>query len=250
MNAFERFDDDDDPSFSQSTSVLDSQNFIEKMNGISIWKIVTMFLIALVGILLAAGIVCGTNDQCRNHIPTVQNMLNSHLAGPFITTAINIMQLIHIILSLSVFYMCKDKAQHWSILQILVASLFHFALLLTLFLVTFLGWDRNWSNVVALIVWMLWMLLVMKCLKKYHKYRVQRVEVSLLKWNWVCLLLYSISVVVYIVFRAISPDKLDFKGKDGVILSSEILGGLAGIVFIVLLVFHTRKVLFNMHAPK
>jgi len=248
-DAFDRFDpmDDEDPI---GMSVLDSQSFVDRMNGLTIWKVIVVFLVTLVIILLTASIVCGTNDQCRNHIPTIQNMLNSHLASPFVVTAVNMMQFVHMTLALAVFYMCRDKARYWSILQLLSASLFHMTLLLTLFLVTFLGWDRNWTNVASIVTWIFWMLLVMKCLKKYHKYRIQRIEVTLLKYNWIALLFFFISTIVYVVFRALSPTRLDFQGKDTAVLVAEIIGGISTMGFIVLLIYHIRKVTFNMYAPK
>lgn len=231
-------------------SLVDSDQFVERMNGINVWKIVITLLITLIVLFFTAGITCGINDQCRNHIPTLHNMLNSTLAAPFVTTGINLLQLMHILLSLALFYMCKEKARYWSILQFLGATLFHLALLLTLFLVTFLSWDRNWANVVAIVMWMLWMLLVMKCLKKYHKYRTHTTEITLLKWNWVLLLFFFLATIVYIVFRALHPTQMDFKGKDSAVLAAEIVGALSAVSFLVLLVYHTRKVTFNMYAAK
>ena len=242
---FDRFETADD----EENLVVNDQA-IALLNGWAVWKIVSALLVAMVVILIVASIVCGTNEQCRNHVPTLQNMLDSHLTSPFVTTAVNAMQMAHVMLVLALFTLTKDKALHWSILQFLVATLFHVVLFMTLFLVVFLGWDRNWANVGAIVVWMMWMLLVMKSLKKHHRYRTQRIEVTLLKWNWVCLAIFFISTVIYVVFRALRPTQMDFKGKDTAVLVSEILGGLSALGFMILLIFHTRKVTHSMYAPK
>lgn len=229
-------------------SILDSKGLLDAMSGLVVWKSVIVLMAGLTAILLAATIVCTTNESCRNHIPTVQNMLNSALTSPFVTTAINIFQLMHILLAMSIYCMCKERTYYWSVLQLVLATLFHTALLLTLFLVSFLGWNHNWANVGALVIWGLWMLLTLRCLHKYYKYRTNRVEIRLMRGQWVCLAVYTLMIIVYVIFRALSVHTLSFQGKDRVVLATEVLGGLAGAVFLGIIMYQTRFVKMYMQS--
>lgn len=228
-----------------------ASNMMEKLhNGFYIWKIMCVLLVAMVFILLTAAIVCGTNGHCAHHIPTIHNMLNSPLTAPFVTTSINIIQFVHILLSLALYYMCCRNAPYYNILQLIVSAIFHASLLLTLFLVTFLGWNRNWANVVSIGIWIIWMTLALKCLKRYYRYKPQRHvhrERTALKWNWVMLIGCFLFTVIYVVFRALNSTQFNFKNKDIVVLVAEVGGGLCILIFIILLIYHTRHILVSMY---
>jgi hypothetical protein len=198
-------------------------------DGIAVWKIFTFLGFLLVFLFGGAGIICGTDSKCRNYVPTVQNMLNSTFATPFVVSGFYTVLGGHFVVSVCLYSATSVRSYYWSGLQLVAAALIYFCCVVTLFVLPFTGWPNNWANVSILVAIALWMLCVQVSMRRgLHR--------LLIGYPFVAQYVYYACVIPYIVVRAV-PD-IPVQGKDAGILVCEVVGGVALLVFMAMLVAH------------
>ena len=133
---------------------------------IPIWKILLVMTGLVVFVLTGSAIICGTDNQCRNHVPTAQNMLNSTLSTPFFITGVNFALGAHFLIAASITYVTKGRSPYWAALQMTSAIIIYFCCIATLFVMPFVGWQNNWTNVTILVAIAIWMALAQISLRR------------------------------------------------------------------------------------
>jgi hypothetical protein len=207
---------------------------------IPIWKIMLTMTGLVVFVLAGSAIICGTDDKCRNHVPTVQNMLNSTLSTPFFITGVNVALGAHFIIAVSITYVTKARAMYWGVLQMTSAIVIYFCCIATLFVMPFVGWQNNWTNVTILIAIALWMVLSQISLRRGLR--------NTIRWGFNIMYLYIVCVIPYIVVRAI-PD-LPIQGKDAGLLVCEIVGALSFVMYMCVCLAHVYNVSIRLYHPE
>lgn len=204
---------------------------------IQTWKIFAFLLGLIIFLFVSSAVICGTDQACVNNIPTIKNMLNSTFATPFLVSGLNSVLCVHLVTSTFLYFTTVTKAPYFSHLQLISAILIYTTCVLTLFVLPFVGWTQNWCNVVPLIAMAIWMAFVQISLKR------TRHKITMLS---VCMILYMVCVLIYIVVRAV-PD-IPLEGKDIGILVVEIAGAISLIIFTCICVTHIYKMSIHIVA--
>lgn len=215
----------------------------EKRDGISLWKALLFLLLILLCLLLSSFIICLTDYRCKTNIPTVNTLLNSSLASPFIITSINAGVGAHALTSIALYYRAKEITPVWARLQLLLAFILYCTFAIVLFVYPFTLWDKDWANVSSLIVMALWIFLAQIVIVKINKSRFIQ-DKALLRISFAAFIMYILSSIVYIVLRAVPSVgyAAGIVGKNIGILVSEILFGLSLVLFMILVVVHIRDI--------
>jgi len=213
-----------------SQQPLTESDRLHSAGGIQTWK-VFLCLFGLIAFLIgASAIICGTDAKCKHNIPTVQNMLNSTFATPFIVSGLNAALGVHLLTSTFLYFTTSVKSPYWSTLQIMCAIIMYATCIITLFVLPFTGWPNNWANIATLVMLALWMFVVQVSLKRNRKPVVVLFSVTML---------YCVCVLIYIVVRA-APD-IPPAGRDVGILVVELMGALAVTVFMCVCITHIYR---------
>ena len=206
---------------------------------IKLWKML-VFLIGLIVLLFASSmILCGINNECRNHIPTMANMLNSTFSTPFLVSGLNAALGLHFITVLGLHQLTEPKAHYWSILQVFFAILIYASVVITLFVFPFTGWPSNWANVAIIVTFSLWELLVIMSLYRSRKQQY-------IRWYLSMFCFYAACSLCYIVLRAVP--NLSIVPRDDGILVVEIVSGLAVLGFFSICIAQISSATIEIHA--
>lgn len=206
-----------------------------------LWELHLVLVLLLVFLFCGSAIVCGVDDACRNHIPTVANMLQSPLAAPFIITGFNAALLVHALVVVGIVVVASRRATYWCALQAVLAFSVYGALILTLFVLPFTGWANNWTNVVVLVAIGLWMVVAQVALMRgLRQVNMVPLVVSALVY-WLCL-------IPYIVVRAISW--MPLLNRDVGMLVCQVVGAVTLGVYVALCLMRVAHVGIRFYHPE
>ncbi len=206
-------------------------------NIIKFWHIFLVILVFLVGLFIATFVVCGTSSICKLQIPTLHNLMESTLITPFLITALNVIFLLHFLVSIGIYFLSKYRAKRWDIVLLIFTISTYGSIIITLFVFPFTDWDNDYANYLIIISLCLWMFAVNMCLINHYKHIIYRNKHFII-WNIVAAVIYFISSVLYFVLHTFFP--LELSG----ILAVEICSGLSVVVFLAVCVFHLWKLEF------
>ena len=215
-------------------SHFDEQNNPNQGVTTKLWRMLAVLLFIMVALFFTSMILCFTNDHCRNHIPTVSNMLNSTFSAPFITSGMNAALGIHLITSAGIYYMTEHKAFLWSWMQMFMACGMYLCVIITMLVFPFTGWETNWANLAIIITTILWMTCVVVALWRYYNRKMSGKK-RLVRWNVAFLVLFLLCSIIYIVLRSVHMSVVP---KDDGIVVVEIVGGISFFLFMILCVIH------------
>lgn len=193
-------------------------------------------LIILIGVLFFTSMMlCVTNDQCRNKIPTISNMLNSTFTTPFVVSGMNAGLGLHLVTTTCLYSMTRVYVMIWATLQLFLAFAIYFSVIITMMVFPFTGWESNWANLSVILSITMWMAAVMLCLYRFYGRKLDRKR-GLLRWNVVLLVLFILCTIVYITLRSVGS--MGIVPRDDGILVVEIVGGMSFFIFMSLLLVH------------
>jgi len=197
---------------------------------IALWKVFLFIFSIVLLMFITSSIICASDEECRYHIPTVSNMLNSTMTTPFVVSGFGTSILFHLLSSLSLYCITCEKAYYWSILQVLFAIFFYIQIVITLFVLPFTGWENNWANISVLVVLLIWMLLTQVSIKRglQKAFRQTLIPFSI----------FAVSVLVYIIVRAVP--QIPLNGRDAGIMVCEVIGALSFIAFMLICIWQVR----------
>lgn len=194
-----------------------------------------LFIILVIVVLLVSSIlVCATDTQCRERVPTLNNLLKSAMVMPFLITLLNLVFGLHIFTSVGMYYMTELKTPKWAKLVAITSVLTYVAVAVTLFIFPSTSWERDYANYLIILFVSLWMLTVVVCLKIHYQHSLFAKKYLYL-WTLGCAGVYMIASLVYIVLRS------GFPGELSGILVVEIFAGLAFFIFLILALAHIWK---------
>ena len=201
---------------------------------IPIWRIgLSIFLLIL--LLFASTIlVCGTNMECRSHIPTLDNLLDSQFVAPFIVTALNSVLSLHLFVSAGIYYLASEHAFIMCKLQFLASVCVYISVAITLFIFPITDWDRNWANLGVLVTLAIWMICVIFSLRSHYRYKSSNYKRYYVNVQIVLAFLYGIFSIGYTVFRF-------FPGFASWFLIIEICIGVSIVGFLGLSILHVNS---------
>lgn len=197
---------------------------------IPIWRIALSSFGLVILLFLATILVCGTNAQCRERIPTLDNLLDSNFVAPFIVSAIYSVLSLHLIVSNGIYFLTNERAFIACKIQFLSSVLVYISTAITLFVFPVTDWDKNWANLSVLVAIAFWMICVIVCLRTHYKYKAN--------WRRYYVKFQIILVVFYIGF-SIGYTVLRFLPKFASwLLVMEICIGISIILFLGLSIMH------------
>lgn len=195
----------------------------------------------VVFLFAGSAIICGADVKCRNHIPTVANMLNSTIATPFLVTGFNAALAAHFVTVTGIAYVAKHKAPYWAMLQVTSAFLVYGSTVATLFVLPFTGWPNDWANIFILVSLAFWMMLAQIALRRGLR--------DALTWQFSSMtILYSLTIIPYIVVRALPH--LAIPKKDIGLLVCQVVGATSLVLFILVCITHVWKVRVRLYHPE
>lgn len=196
---------------------------------------VFLFVIALiVSLAFSSILVCATDSQCRDKVPTLNNLLKSPMVMPFLITALNAVLGLHVFVSIGIYYMTQLKTPKWAKLVVLTSALTYISVVITLFVFPFTMWEKDYANYLIITFGSLWMLTIITCLK-IHYHHSLFAKKYLYIWTLGCAGVYIVSSLVYFILRTGFPTELSG------ILVVEIFAGLAFFGFLILTLGHIWK---------
>lgn len=219
----------------EDESMLGKMNTVEVVSGTTFWKCCLYLVIIIVMLFFTSLITCVTNDECRNHIPTVNNMLNSTLVAPYIDGGLYASLGLHLLVVTGLYHMICPKFPYYAYMQLFFASCIYLSIIITMLVFPFTRWQSNWANLSILVSTTLWMTLVWISLFRYYRARPMSSKSVLTKFNALSLVLFFLCALIYIVLRS---THLHIVPKDDGILVVEIVGGLAFLAYMILCAIH------------
>lgn len=239
-------DDEEKGEMAKRLTDFDEMNHPSFTSVTKLWRLVLVLIIIIVVLFFTSLIICVTNDQCRNHIPTVNNMLNSTFTTPFVVSGMNAALGLHLVTSAGLYYLTEAKFPYWSYLQIFFAAAIYLCIIVTMMVFPFTGWQINWANVSIIVSIWLWLLIVLVSLFRHYQSRTSPKQ-RLVKWNGVALLLFFICSLIYIVLRGVPH--MGIVPRDDGILVVEIVGGIAFFCFMILCGLHIGGLEIHIRNP-
>ncbi len=205
------------------------------------WKIFLALFAIILFMFITSSIICGSSLECRYHIPTVSNMLNSTIATPFLISGFNAAIGFHFLTVIFLYCMTISGAYYWSILQVSSGMIIYASLVVTLFIIPFTGWEHNWANVAVLSGLALWMIMAQVSIKRGLRTSSKKMLIPFL--------FYCSCVITYIVVRGVSAD-LPENGRDIGMMVCEIVGSISFIVFMLMCIWEVRFVGVRVVVPQ
>ena len=167
---------------------------------IPLWRIGVSGFILVILLFLATILVCGTNEQCRERIPTLDNLLDSNFVAPFIVSAIYSVLSLHLIVSNGIYYLTNERAFIACKVQFISSLLVYVSTAITLFVFPITDWDKNWANLAVLVAIGFWMCCVIVCLRTHYRTR-KHYKSSLVKFQGMVAGVYVCFSIGYTVLR-------------------------------------------------
>ena len=167
---------------------------------IPIWRIAISSFALVILLFLSTILVCGTNMQCRERIPTLDNLLDSNFVAPFIVSAIYSLLSLHLIVSNGIYYLTNERAFISCKIQFLASVFVYVSTAITLFVFPITDWDRNWANLGVLLALAFWMICVVVCLRTHYKYK-SHYKRAYVKFHIIFAGLYVCFAIGYTVLR-------------------------------------------------
>lgn len=203
-----------------------------KIHVIPLWRILFSISLLIVLLLISSILVCGTNQVCRAHLPTLNNLLQSSFVSPFLITALNSILSLHLFTSMGIYYKTGSR------LSILSAVIVYISVVITMFVFPFTDWSKNWANITIIVALILWMIITVLALKHFYRHRLVNRRKMLFFSGCTCFL-YTCSSIMYIVCRGVGA-------TDTLILISEIFSGFGIAGFLMLCVAHIWDLQFKI----
>jgi hypothetical protein len=200
-------------------------------NSIQIWKIFIFLFAIVLFMFITSSIICGSNVECRYHIPTVSNMLNSTISTPFLISGFNVAIGFHLLTSASLYCTTIAYAYYWSVLQFAFAVVVYSTCFITLFIIPFTGWENNWANLSILVSLIIWMILAHLSIKRTFPRTANG-------WSAIPFYTFCSCVLIYIIVRAVP--NLPENGRDIGMMVMEIVGSISFIAFMGMCVWYIR----------
>lgn len=219
-------------------SILAEDEGTQQSKGYALWKVMLVLIGLACFLFMSSAILCGINVECRNHIPTLHNLMNSTFSTPFVVSGMNAVLGLHFISSVSLYQLTEARTRYWSLLQVGLACCIYLSTIITLFVFPFTGWEMDWANLSIIISTMLWQSVVVLCL--WRHYAVHASRRTLLKWSIACIVLYASCSLIYIVLRGVQT--LSLVARDDGMMVVEIVAGLSFLLFMGFVVVHTARV--------
>ena len=207
-----------------------SELILGRIHRIPLWRILLSISLLVVVLLATSILVCGTNDQCRARLPTLNNLLNSAFVAPFMITALNSVLSLHLFTSVGIYYKTQYRIQMASAVAVYVS------VVITMFVFPFTNWSQNWANVTIIVTLCVWMVITLLALRRFYRHRVLGRR-KLLLWSTAAWVIYLGGSLVYIVLRGVEASKASFNASPG-ILVAEIASGIGLCGFIASCVGH------------
>jgi hypothetical protein len=214
------------------------KNFVENLDlndgsvtyTVPIWRVAVSSFALVILLFLATILVCGTNAQCRERIPTLDNLIDSNFVAPFIVSAIYSVLSLHLIVSNGIYYLTNERAFIACKVQFVASILVYITVAITLFVFPVTDWDRNWANLGALVAIAGWMCSVVVCLRTHYKYKAHYKRYYV-KFQIALIVFYCGFTIAYTVLRF-------FPQYESWLLVTEIAIGIATILFLGLSIMH------------
>ncbi len=171
-----------------------------KEYNIPIWRIAVSSFALVILLFLSTILVCGTNAQCRERIPTLDNLIDSNFVAPFIVSAIYSVLSLHLIISNGIYFLTNENAFIACKVQFVASVLVYISSAITLYVYPITSWDRNWANIGVLIAIGFWMICVVTCLRTHYRYKAHYKR-NYVKFQIILAALYIGFSIGYIVLR-------------------------------------------------
>ncbi len=207
---------------------------------IPIWRIAISSFALVILLFLSTILVCGTNQQCRERIPTLDNLIDSNFVAPFIVSAIYSLLSLHLIVSNGIYYLTNERAFIACKVQFLASVCVYISTAITLFVFPITDWDKNWANQSVLLAIAFWMICVIVCLRTHYRYKAHWKRYYV-KFQIILAVLYCGFSIGYTVLRF-------FPQFASWLLISEISIGVTIILFLALLIMHIFSVTLKIVA--
>jgi hypothetical protein len=209
----------------------------------ALWKLPVALLVVFSIMTLASAIACSRDLVCRQGLPTIHNMLNGSLSGPFMVTAFNFAVGAHVATTAGVYARAVPHSYHWAWIQVGCSIGLYATIAIVLLVFPATTWRDDWANLAAIAALCFWMTSVQRALQKTDSKRV-------LRWSLLLLILFILSSICYIVLRMVPAAAYyaGVHGKETGILVSEVIFGASLAAFLILLmVFHTGSIKVKLH---
>ena len=206
------------------------------------WYTLVPLLVVFGCLVLTAGVRCRLDEDCSLlSTPSLGHFLNntdtSALAVSSLTTLIGV----HYMLNVAAYNMLRQTSAVSVIFAIISSIILYTAVYACLL---FPYW---YIAIAALVAGGLWSSAICHGLRKYYAYRPARKRLTFISSVFV-LSVYVAAMVLYVILSAVPS--IDFPGKQAGVFISEIILLVSGVLFCVLLVFHTRGVAYMFQVKK
>ena len=202
-------------------------------HGTSLWKILAIFVVLIVLLFGISALTCAIANTCRNYVPTVQNMLTSPFAVPFVVSGMNAVWIMHLIIVVGIYSKTAARAPIWARFQVLEAVFVYASVAITALVFPWTGWSGNWANVAIIVNVSLWMIMCTVCVRGIYRDRISSKR-HLVWWNVGCAAAFIVSSIGYVIVRAV--------GTSTGVLVTEIVCGLTFMMFMVVCAAHVSSV--------
>lgn len=223
--------------------VMAEESSVKRSSPRPMWYTLVPLLVIFGCLVLTAGIRCRLDEDCSLlSTPSLGHFLNNTDTSALAVSSLNALIGVHYMLNVATVHMLKQTSACSVVFTIISSILLYVSVYACLL---FPYW---YIAIAALVAGGVWSSAVCHGLRRYYAYRPHRKRLTFMASVFV-LSVYAVAMVVYIVLSAV-PMIGDFAGKQLGVFISEIILLVSGVIFCVLLVFHTRGVAYMFQVRK
>ena len=205
------------------------------------WFMLIGLVVLLIITILALGLRCGLDDDCNAFgTPSLGTFINNTHTSPLATTSVVMLMGIHYTITVATTHMLPLKGTGFIRLALVITSLLLYASVFAA--IVYPAW---FMAIIPVGIGVIWIGESLLALRRYYKYDRKRTPFRISFWIAV---LYTIASLLYLVFSAIPIP--DFPGRQTGVFITEIFMLVSGLFYLIVLVFHARKVSYMFQTTK
>jgi len=231
-----------DDNLTHYEDVKQEKKTLDRDNGVPMYKyLVYLCILFILCVVVGIG-ACAADNECKPHLPTLNNMMNSTFSSRVINTGVHAAIAAHILIVVSLYHCTSHLTPSWSRIQALLAVITYLVFAVDMLVGSFTGWKSDWGNMTVIIFFGAWIASATMAIRSMYHNAIGK-ERLLLRISTSVVVLYIVCTIIYIVLESIPVLGYPSPRNRAVgILIIQLFIGLSTLIYLILVTIHIRRV--------